>query len=1558
MSSDEIDAKHLVARLGALSQEQQELFNLLLQRKRLSAPGRTQITPRPDHSKPFPLSSSQLRMWFLQNVQTLRTSYNSYAACRLEGKLNVGVLEWSINRIVQRHEVLRSVFPIMAGHPVQLIQPELCLSLPVINLSSLDSIVRDSESERLMRRACQRPFDLARGPNVRPALLRLQNDEHILLLIMHQIVTDGWSQGVLLNELAECYEARLTGRAPKLKDLTIQYADFALWEKELLAGDSLQRSLSYWKEQLSGVLPVLNLARDGSGVPSEHGASQSMKFSPELSAAIKKLSLEEGVTPFMTLLAAFQTLLYRYTGQDDIIVGTPSAGRNRPELEPLIGPFINPLALRTNLGGNPQFRELLKRVRAVTLSAYAHQELPFDKLVEELQPQRDLNHMPLFQVMLIFQNAPLEKRQLPEVTLTPLVMDSGTAKFDLVLSIVDHDGQFTTFLEYRTDLFGSDTIARMNGHFQTLLEGIVFDHDRRLSALPLLSDGEVEQQRFEWNPRPSAYPRDKCIHELFVEQVGRTPDAIAVRFKENSITYRELNGRANQLAHVLQCMEIGPEDMVAVMVQPSIELVISLLGVLKTGAAYVPLDPGYPAGRLDFMLRECQGSALITQPHLLPSDAKYSLPVLCLDETLTDESPSDPGTQVCPDNLAYALFTSGSTGAPKAVMISHRALVNLLWSMREEPGLGEDDVLLSVTSISFDIAALELFLPLVTGAHVVLVTRETAADSESLAVTLRESKTTVMQATPTTWQSLVSTGWRQERDLKILCGGETLPAPLARKLIENSSSVWNLYGPTETTIWSARSRVKPEQRVVIGKAIHNTHVYILDPRMELLPAGSVGELYIGGEGLARGYLGQPALTAERYVPHPFSVEAGARLYRTGDQGRYLADGNIEFLGRRDNQVKLRGYRIELGEVEAALRGLEGVQQAVVVRKGELADCEAQLWAYVVGDEELRVSELRAQMQQKLPPYMLPAGYEVRERLPLLPNGKVDRGALAAEAVEQEAAAEIRAQEPRTVVEELLMGIWSEVLRRKEVGINENFFALGGHSLLATQLISRVRERLGVELPLRSVFEAPTVTKLAERVKQALHGGENGPQMPPLVRQERGDEMPLSYAQERLWFLDQLQPGNSFYNLPVAMQLTGELNYEALKQSIAKIVERQAVLRTSFLTVEGKTSQFVAEKQRIELPVIDLSELGQVDALSEAFVIAAAEAKRPFDLSRAPLFRTTLLQVDQNTHLMLLTMHHIISDGWSMRVCVAELAAVYEAACGNTPSTLPDLSIDYRDFAAWQREYFHGGVLESQISYWQQQLAGIPELLELPADRPRTQVQTYNGARYSLNYSESLLPELKNLARQEGVTLFMVLLAAFQSLLNRYTGQDQIVIGCPIANRNTPEQENLVGCFMNMLAMRGDLSGTPTFRELLRQVREVALGAYAHQDLPFSKLVEELRPKRNLSYPPIFQVVLAFQNERISIPAFHNLEVSFLDIFGGTSVYDLILSLSDTQNTLGGAFTYNTDLFNEWTISTMANHLEVLLNEVTRNPDVRIHEISLFGEISVAQRKLEAEQFTT
>ncbi|HWE34977.1 MAG TPA: amino acid adenylation domain-containing protein [Isosphaeraceae bacterium] len=1022
------------------------------------------------------------------------------------------------------------------------------------------------------------------------------------------------------------------------------------------------------------------------------------------------------------------------------------------------------------------------------------------------------------------------------------------------------------------------------------------------------------------------------VSRMVEDQAARTPEAVAVEFEGRSLSYRDLNARANRLAHHLRALGVGADVLVGLFADRSVELVVGMLGVLKAGGAYVPLDPDYPADRLAYMLDDARVPVVLTQRHLADRVADRPARLVLLDDEteFVGQPDSNPVSRAEPGDLAYVIYTSGSTGRPKGVMIPHGALSNFLRSLRQTLGLNERDTLLAVTTPCFDIAALEIFLPLVVGARLAIASREVAADGARLAEAIATLGVTFLQATPATWRLLLEAGWQGDPSLTILCGGEALPRDLADRLLTLGQGLWNLYGPTETTIWSALAKLEPGTGPVpIGRPIAETQLHVLDARLRSTPAGVVGELYIGGAGLARGYLGRPGLTAERFLPDPVGNVPGARVYRTGDLARWRPDGQLECLGRVDDQVKIRGFRVELGEVEEALRAHPAVRAAVAAAS-EDGTGERRLVGYVVAEPGPSAAELRAFLKQTLPDYMIPSAFVALPTLPLTPNGKVDRKALPAPEASR-LAPEGGYVAPRGPIEDALAGIWGEILGVERVGIAADVFELGGHSLMAAQVGARVRDLFGVELPLRDLFEAPTVAGQARRLEEALRAGK-GPEAPPLRPVPRdGTPPPASFAQQRLWFLDQLEPGSPAYNVPAAVRIEGDLDVAALVRALNEVIRRHEALRTTFAAEGGAPVQVIAPTLEIPLPVIDLTDRPEAERADEASRIAAEESQRPFDLARGPLVRAALVRLSPREHVALVNSHHIVTDGWSIGVFIHETATLYDAFARALPSPLPEPPVQYADYAAWQRDWLRGEALQAHVGYWQARLADLPDLA-LPTDRPRTSAASGRGGQRSAKWPAELLKALRDLGREEGATLFMVALAGLETLLNRYTGQEDFAVGTPVAGRTRPELEGLIGFFANTLPLRADFADDPSFRALLRRAKAETLDALAHQDLPFDRIIHAVRPGAGAARAPLFRVMFAFQNAPLPALEAPGLKISPLTTATGAAKFDLTLSLIELGGQLQAELEYDADLFDPETADRLLAHLRLLLDGAVAEPD--------------------------
>ncbi|WP_434606957.1 non-ribosomal peptide synthase/polyketide synthase [Pseudomonas sp. D2-30] len=1480
----------------------------------------------------IPLSYAQERQWFLWQMEPHSSAYHIPSALRLKGRLDVPALERSFNALVGRHESLRTTFSEHGEQAVQVIHRQMPLSIAVEALPAGSPISEDARIKAYVEGETARPFDLRQGPLLRVSLLKVAEDDHVLVLIQHHIIADGWSMRVLVDELVRCYAADTDGQPLVLPELPVQYADYAIWQRHWLEAGERERQLAYWVQTLGDEQPVLELPFDHPRPPvqSLRGARLDLTLAPELAASLKQLAQREGASLFMVLLASFQALLHRYSGQPQIRVGVPTANRNRVETEGLIGFFVNTQVLNAHVDGQQPFDGLLAQVKQAAMAAQAHQDLPFEQLIEALQPERSLSHSPIFQVMFNHQNADATGRRqthLPQLRVEDLTWEGRTAQFDLTLGTYETEQGIVAELTYATDLFEPQTIERLAAHWQNLLQGIVDAPRQRVGELPLLDPAQQRFTQQQWLRVADHGAGAVCVHQRIAEQAQQNPDALALTGDGQSLSYRQLDARANQLAHRLIDLGVSPGELVGIAVERSIEMIVGLLAILKAGGAYVPLDPAYPEDRLAYMIEDSGIGLLLTQARLqarLPIPSTLRTLLLDQRDAALQEAPKTcPAVSPTGEHLAYVIYTSGSTGKPKGVMVRHGALSNFITSMIAQPGLAASDRMLSLTTFSFDIFGLEIYGPLCAGASIVLTGQNVHQDPQAVLALVEHHDISVLQATPSSWRMLLD----HERASVLagrtfLCGGEALPQELAQRLLALSPKLWNLYGPTETTIWSAAHPLSPERdRPFLGQPLDNTALYIVGGDLTLNPPGAPGELLIGGAGLARGYFQRPGLTAERFVPDPFST-TGERLYRTGDLTRYRPEGVVEYLGRIDHQVKIRGLRIELGEIEAALLAQDSVRETVVV--AHEGPTGAQLVGYVVPasgavpepDAPLRVA-LKAALKAQLPDYMVPAHLLFLARLPLTPNGKIDRKALPAPDASDLQQAYVA---PRSEVEQQVAAIWQDVLKLERAGLEDNFFELGGHSLLVTQVVSRIRRVLGIEVPLRSLFEHSTLQAFV-----AAFEATPGEQAPAMVPVPRDAPLPLSFAQERQWFLWKMDPDSAAYNIPTALRMRGTLDKDALRESFAALVARHESLRTVFAEEDGRTCQVIREQGEVDFVEQRLEE-DEIQAFVEQ------QTQRPFDLLTDSLLRVALLEVDEQDHILVLTLHHIVSDGWSLQVMVDDLMSLYSAFVQGQQAHLPPLAVQYADYAVWQRQWMAAGERDRQLAYWSGQLGGEQPLLELPTDRPRPAQQSLRGARLPIRLDAALSANLKALARRENVTLFVLLLGSFQALLHRYSGQADIRVGVPIANRQRLETERLIGFFVNTQVLRSEFHNGLTGAALLQQLKQTALAAQMHQDLPFEQLVDVLQPQRNLSHSPLFQAMFNHRNETDSAfaNALPDLCVEPLGWTQRTAQFDLSLDTVEGPQGLHAALTYATDLFEPATIERMARHWLNLLHELVQD----------------------------
>ncbi|QBD82929.1 amino acid adenylation domain-containing protein [Ktedonosporobacter rubrisoli] len=1562
-----LQATQVVARLREILQlelpvraiyEAPSIARLAIRIEQLRKQGKEVAVPPLRHMErqaALPLSFAQERLWFLDQLQPDAPIYTISLALNLNGSLDRLALERALNRLIERHEPLRTVITAHDGVPVQHIVAHLELELPYADLAREASpLERESMAYRLIQEEVRRPFNLEQGPLVRARLFCPGKDKHIFLFMLHHIIADGWSIDILLQDLSALYSAEKEQTLAKLPAQDFQYADYVLWQREWLAGERLAEQQAYWSQQLLGAPPTLDLPTDRPRptIQTYRGSVLSFAFTPSLSLGVREISQEEGVTPFMVLLAALHVLFARYTGSYDMVIGTPTAGRVRQETEQMVGLFLNTLPLRIRSSSELSFRALLGLVREVAIDAYMHQDIPFEKLVEVLQPERSQSHSPIFQVLFVFQNTPQKNAHWPDLQTQIVEIGSHTARFDLTIEMRETEQGIQGAIEYNTDLFERSSIARLVSHLQMLLGEAVTHPDLWLIDLPLLTDAERNRVLVAWNETHVEHTSVHCLHKLVEAQAARTPDAIAVSFEQMQLSYQQLNARANQLAGLLRTKGVGAEVPVGICLPRSLDLIVGILAVLKAGGAYVPLDPSYPMLRLADLLQDTNAPVILTSEevsHVLPQGPSQTLFLAALYAQMASFSEEDPDWEVHPDQLAYIIYTSGSTGRPKGAMNTHRGICNRLLWMQQSHGLAPEDSVVQKTPLSFDVSLWEFFWPLCAGARLVIAIPEGHRDTDYLTKLVHEEAITTIHFVPSMLQAFLQEPRvvaQCQSIRQIICSGEALGPELRDRcldLLGEHACLYNLYGPTETavevSVWQC-TLARQEAIVPIGTPIDNIQLYVLDDYLQPVPVGVGGELYIGGVGVGRGYWRRGEMTAERFLPDPFSQQFGARLYRTGDRARWRGDGAIEYLGRVDEQVKLRGFRIELGEIENVL-ALHPLVQANCVIVREDTPGRQNLVAYVVpaAQDPSLTAELKDFLHARLPVYMVPALYEYIEALPLTQSGKLDRRALPKP--KERAATGQDSVGTLSQIEELLTSIWSGMLQVEHISIHDNFFEIGGHSLLATRVISRIREIFRIEIPLRVLFEAPTIAELAQKIEEIRQEGTPDVGMSPVYRnQPRPAQIPLSFAQERLWFLSELEPKSPAYNIPFALRLRGQLRISALEASFNALVERHEILRTALKTQEGMPFQVISPEFTFNIPVITLEATTSEGQEHEIYALAMEEARSPFDFTRSTLVRVKLLRRNQYEHILLLTLHHCIADAWSIGILAQELSELYNATLEEREAQLPALALQYADYALWQREWLQGTVLEQQLAYWRSLLGDAPLVLELPLDYPRPALQVLEGAGCAINLSEALTGRLKSISVKEGVTLFMTLLAAFQVLLLRYTGQEDLIIGTPVAGRTRHDTEDLIGCFVNTLPLRVSLAGDPSFGALLARVRESCLESFRHQELPFERIVEAVQPARSMSHHPLFQVMFSLQNAPAGDLHLAGLNVEALTLSNPTTKFDLTLVLAEAPEGLNGILEYNTHLFARSTIENIARHFVSLLEEIALAVDKPVSSYAL------------------
>ncbi len=1547
----------LARRLAALTPEQREQLDGA---RPTAAKG---IEPRAAGA-PVPMSYAQELLWLLEQANPGMHGYNVPRTARLRGPLDVEALEHALTTIVARHEVLRSTFDSVDGELQQIVGEPRPLTLQLFDLRNKAEATREERAVALVRELSRRPFDLTKDSQLRSTLIRLADDDSVLLLESHHVASDAWSRNILLRELAALYESFAAGRTPDIGPVALQYGDFAIWQRTMLSGDKLETLLDYWRTQLRDAPTVIELPTDRprAATPSFDGDARWRMLPLPLLEKLRTLSRANETTLFMTLLAAFDILLARYSGQDDIVVGSPIAGRAHEGTEGIIGYFANTLVLRVRTGGDPTFVELLRRVRETTLGAFEHQDVPYEKLTLELQRERSTAAASLFQVMFTLQDAELRSMQLPGLAVEPFGSSRGATKFDLSLFMHEQPGGLRAAIEFRTDLYDGATIERMLAQLEVLLENVVADPHAPISSLSLLP-AEERTTLEQWSTGPIEGVPAATLHEFIAQQASRTPDAVAVESEGATpdapfrmLTFRELEERATVVSRYLATKGVGPNVGVGICIDRSTELVVAILGVLKAGGYYLPLDPDYPSDRLAFMIEDAKVPVLLTMENVRGTledkffAALQSTTVVSLDSEWESVIAPANGTPMAasPSDLAYVIYTSGSTGKPKGVMIPHRAVVNYCTWMKGECPLDTRDAVMQKAPASFDACIWEFFLPLVSGARLVMARPGGHRDPAYMLEALAKHDITYFQLVPSQLQMVLETPGAElpnglPRLRRLFLGGEALPSELLTRVSEACPTlpITNLYGPTECTVYSTHWSVGPgEWRggfVPIGTPIFNTTINLIDASRQRVPVGVPGELCIGGLGLANGYLNREELTAEKFIPDPFDGREGARLYRTGDRARYRADGTLEYMGRLDTQVKLRGFRVELGEIENALVDLPEVQSAVVlVREDTPGDQRLVAYCIAAGSNGSRptAASLRDRIKTSLPVFMLPSAFVWLEEWPMNANGKLDRTALPSP-FGGEAVVTTRVA-PRTATERGITTIWTEILKR-DVGVEDDFFESGGHSLLALRVLARIADTFGTRVPLRALFESPTIAQLAAVVDAA--GGVAGRTAMRIPR-SAGDAFPLTPSQELLWLVQRTAPESGAYNIADQWRVRGELDAEALAAALTVLVRRHASLRSVVEARESGVVQVARDAQPVTLVREDVSVLDETTRAAKAHRMVRRFVATPFDLEGDQLLRALLIRLAPDDHLFVTVSHHIALDGWSRGIMLRDLSAAYDILhMGGTPDA-SEPPLRYGDFAQWQREQLTGGGFASQLEKWREVLDGASLTIDVPTDRPRPDVPRFAGAKKTVVLPVGLKHRLRALASAHDATLYMVLLAAFQTFLHRVAGQADIVVQTTTAGRPRAELDQIVGYFASTLAVRARFEDDPTFVSVLAAARESSLTAAENADVPFAELSSMLKASGTLAQGDGIQVMFLMQNNESAALRLGPSTLEARGVDAGVAKMDLMLSTGEQSDGLRLALEYSTDLFGMITAERFVAQITALLDGVATDPSRRVSEYQL------------------
>ncbi|MDQ3192183.1 MAG: amino acid adenylation domain-containing protein [Bacteroidota bacterium] len=1454
----------------------------------------------------YPLSSAQRRLFILDQLEKDNTAYNITSAISIKGDLNYIKLEEAFKKIIERHEVFRTTFSVKNDGPVQFVHASLSFALEFFEKDEIGVILKKFV----------RPFNLSQGPLFRAGVVKRELD-HLLLFDVHHIIADGTSMGIIIEEFSALYQGL------DLAEVQLNYKDFAAWQQKHFISGDFQEQEKYWLDKYSGELPVLNFPTDfvRPAIQDHKGAVITAHINSDITTKLKILASNTGTTLYMVILTAYNVLLARYSNQEDIIVGSPVAARSHAQVQKMIGVFINMLAMRNLPLADKTFAQFLVEVGNNTVEAFMHQDFSIDDLVSKLNLNRDLSRNPLFDTVLIFQNMEVGDLNIKDLQTSRLNIDTGTAKFDLTLEITEKDSELEVKAEYATSLFKKETIDRLVEHFKNILTGISENASVKLKDIHLLSESEKNKLLFDFNTSPKSNIGDsETIISVFENRVMQSPDQL-IRCGGSEITYQQLNAQANQLAAFLRKKGAAPEKVVGLLVERSIDMMVAIWGILKSGAAYIPVDPAYPQDRIEYMLSDSEAEILVTSS-ALKHKVKFKGEVVDIaDPEIKVESTGNVKRVNHPENLLYIIYTSGSTGKPKGVMIEHRNLLSFLPNLTDVYGFSQDDSILALTTVTFDISVLELICSVLTGMKVEIATDEVASNPQYIINLINSGSVNVLQLTPSRLQVLLETGGSDflNKINFLLVGGEALPENL-NKVISSypKLNAYNVYGPTEDTIWSTSYRIG-EGAVKIGKPHCNEEVYILSATGNLQPVGVPGELCIYSKGLSRGYLKSPELTAEKFVNNPF--RSGEKMYRTGDLARWLSDGNLEYLGRIDHQVKIRGYRIELGEIESQLYENAAVKKAVVIDRNDETGFK-YLCAYVVLSNDIDVSVLRQELVSSLPEYMVPSHIVKMEHIPLTQNGKVNRKELPAPSAILSKSKDFEKAEGK--LEEQMLEIWKEVLSLQQISVIDNFFEIGGHSLRGTILVSQIQRKLKVDVPLRAIFNYPTIRTLSTFIE-----GQGVSDIKRIEAAEPARYYPASPAQKRLFVLSQFESSSTSYNMPGTFVIKGNLDVEKLKHVFCTLLERHEILRTTFEMVDGETMQLINEKVKLPFQFLNCTEKEVPSVIAQLI--------KPFDLSHAPLIRVAVVELSDDHYLLLCDMHHIISDGYSTEILVKEFLQLYEG------KSLADQRIQYKDYAVWTQQFLQSDALKMQEVFWLNQFFEEVPVLDLPTDFKRPAVQSFEGSTFSTELNGETLTKLKEITRETGATLFMVFLAAYNILLSKYSRQKDVVVGTPVAGRKHPDLQDMIGMFVNTLALRSYPENNKTFREYLFELKDLTLNAYENQDYPFEALVDKLNLRRDMSRNPLFDTMFAYQDNSMGELQSGDVKFNRYSLDTGISKFDISLDVVEHSDRMMLIFEYALSLFKKETIEKFSGHFKNIILSIIADPDILIANVKLLDQ---------------